>query len=296
MIANSKKIDFTKMHGAGNDYIYINGMVQLPDGLPQLAIAISDRHFGVGSDGLVAIVPSAIADFKMRMFNADGSEAEMCGNASRCIGKYVFEKGLTSKTEISLETLAGIKILKLHVVDGEVESVTVDMGAPETRAAFVPATTRLPETKLSESETIDNKDFKITAIGMGNPHAIIFVDKITDELVLGYGPKLEVAPIFPKKANIEFARIISPSEIEMRVWERGSGETWACGTGACATLVAAVLNGLTSRRATIHLLGGDLHIEWNEETNHVMMTGPAQFVADGTFYWNTHNIKTTDEN
>ncbi len=265
MVKSKKKVNFTKMQGAGNDYIYINAMDTIPENLPLLSRQISDRHFGIGSDGLVAIMPSDTADFRMRMFNADGSEAEMCGNASRCIGKYVYEHGLTDKRTITLETLAGIKMLLLDVEDGVVKSVTVDMGEPELNI-------------------VDGLEFAVTAVSMGNPHAVIFCDEITDELVFCHGPKLESDPVFPNKSNIEFARIIDRSHIQMRVWERGTGETLACGTGACATLVAAVVNGLADRTAVVHLLGGDLEIRWDENTNHVYLKGGAEFVADGNYY------------
>lgn len=265
MVKSKKKVNFTKMQGAGNDYIYINAMDTIPENLPLLSRQISDRHFGIGSDGLVAIMPSDTADFRMRMFNADGSEAEMCGNASRCIGKYVYERGLTEKCTITLETLAGIKMLLLDVEDGVVNSVTVDMGEPELNI-------------------VDGLEFAVTAVSMGNPHAVIFCDEITDELVFCHGPKLESDPVFPNKSNIEFARIIDRSHIQMRVWERGTGETLACGTGACATLVAAVVNGLADRTAVVHLLGGDLEIRWDENTNHVYLKGGAEFVADGNYY------------
>lgn len=281
---SKEKVIFTKMHGAGNDYIYINAIENVPENLPHLSRQISNRHFGIGSDGLVAIMRSHVADFRMRMFNADGSEAEMCGNASRCIGKYVYERGLTRKTEVSLETGAGIKILHLEVVDDEVKSVTVDMGEPILTPGLIPVASRSSEAKISEKEIIDGREYALTAVSMGNPHAVVFTDTLTDELVLREGPKLETAAIFPKKANIEFARVVDRNHIDMRVWERGSGETLACGTGACATLVAAVLNGLTDRRVHIHLLGGDLQIRWDEATNHLFLTGPAAFIADGEFY------------
>lgn len=278
-------LPFTKMHGAGNDYIYINGLSGVPENLSELSRQVSDRHFGIGADGLVVILPSDRADFRMRMFNADGSEAEMCGNATRCVAKYLFEKGITDSREISLETLAGIKILHLRLKDGVVESVTVDMGLPELTPALVPVLSENPEKRIAEPY-IDprGREYKITAVSMGNPHGVIFVDEITDELVLGEGPSLETASIFPRKANIEFARVLDPSTIEMRVWERGTGETLACGTGACATAVAAAINGLASRHTDIKLLGGTLHIDWDETTGHVMMTGPATFVCDGIFY------------
>ena len=275
---------FTKMHGAANDYIYLNGFEYEPEDPGELAREISDRHRGVGSDGLVLILPSEKADFRMRMFNSDGSEAEMCGNASRCVAKYCFERGLTDKSEFTLETLAGIKVLKCDVVDGCVRSVTVDMGEPELKPELVPVISHNSDMKIGESETIGGKTYPITAVSMGNPHAVIFVAEITDDQVLGDGPVLEVADIFPRKANIEFAKVLDRNHIRMRVWERGAGETMACGTGACATAVAGVLNDLTDRDVDIMLLGGTLHIHWDSETNHVMMTGPAEFVCDGEFY------------
>ncbi|MCM1369404.1 MAG: diaminopimelate epimerase [Candidatus Amulumruptor caecigallinarius] len=281
---NDRKISFSKMHGAGNDYIYIDATKEVPGNLSELAMKMSDVHFGIGSDGLVAIMSSNKADFRMRMFNADGSEAEMCGNATRCIGKYVYERGLTNKTEVSLETLAGIKILNLHLNCDVVESVTVNMGNPELIPANIPVRSLNPEIKLSEEETVNGRTYKITAVSMGNPHAVIFTDDLSDTLVLGEGPKLEMASIFPKKANIEFARVIDRHNIEMRVWERGTGETFACGTGACATAVAAVLNSLTDRDVNLHLRGGELNIKWDEISGDVYMTGPAQFICDGVFY------------
>lgn len=279
-----EKIEFTKMHGAGNDYIYIDATKTIPADLPDLARKMSDVHFGIGSDGLVAIMKSEVADFRMRMFNSDGSEAEMCGNATRCIGKYVYEKGLTDATELTLETLAGVKILQLFVKNGIVEAVKVDMGVPELRPELIPVKSENDISKISEEETIDGITYKITGVSLGNPHAVIFVDEITDTHVLKEGPVLETAEIFPKKANIEFARVIDRNTIEMRVWERGTGETFACGTGACATAVAAVLNGYTDRQTDILLRGGTLHINWDEESNHVFMTGLAAFICDGIFY------------
>ena len=279
-----KEVRFTKMHGAGNDYIYIDATRETTENLPELSRRMSDPHFGIGSDGLVAVMPSDIADFRMRMFNSDGSEAEMCGNASRCIAKFVYEKGLTDKETVTLETLAGIKVLHLHVRDGIVESVTVDMGAPVLEPASVPVLSRDPKLRLAEEETVDGRTYRITGVSMGNPHGVIFVDDINDDLVLRQGPLLEVAPIFPAKANIEFAEVLDRSTIRMRVWERGTGETLACGTGACATAVAAVLNGLTDREVDVRLRGGTLHIRWDEESGHVFMTGPAAFICDGIFY------------
>lgn len=267
-----KNVHFTKMHGAGNDYIYIDATKEVPDNLPALSHLISDRHFGVGSDGLVVIMPSEIADFRMRMFNADGSEAEMCGNASRCIGKYVYEKGLTQKTEVSLETLAGVKILKLNVNNGVVESVTVDMGSPKYNP------------KPLYAKLDNGAEFEMIEVNMGNPHAVIFTKDLSDENVHGNGSQLEVHPIFPNKSNIEFVDIISRNEVRMRVWERGSGETLACGTGACAVAVAAAVCGHTDRKITLHLPGGDLQVEWDTDSGNLFLTGPAEFVADGVYY------------
>lgn len=279
-----KTIPFTKMHGAGNDYVYIDALNEVPDNLPLLSQEISDRHFGVGSDGLVAILHSDVADFRMRMFNADGSEAEMCGNATRCIGKYVYEKHLTDKTDLTLETLSGIRQLHLTIEDCRVVSVTVDMGAPELRPSMIPVKSDSEESKISEKEIINGIEYKITAVGMGNPHAVVFVPALFDRLVLEEGPKMEVAEIFPNKSNIEFIKVIDRDHIEMRVWERGSGETMACGTGACAAVVASVLNGFTDRNVRVSLPGGELRIRWDEGNNHVYLSGPAEFVCDGVYY------------
>ena len=279
-----KVIPFTKMHGAGNDYVYIDALTEVPDNLPLLSRQISDRHFGVGSDGLVVILPSDKADFRTRMFNADGSEAEMCGNASRCIGKYVYDKHLTDKTDVTLETLAGIRHLHLEIADGEVKEVTVDMGTPELSPERIPVLSSSKECKISEKEVINGIEYKITAVGMGNPHAVVFVPALFDRLVLQEGPKMEVAEIFPNKSNIGFIKVIDSRHLEMRVWERGSGETMACGTGACAAVVASVLNGYTEREVFVSLPGGELKIRWDEENNHVFLTGPAEFIADGVFY------------
>lgn len=287
MTSSAKKaaevIRFTKMHGIGNDYIYINCMESTPDRLPELAIEMSDRHFGVGGDGIVLICPSEVADFKMRMFNNDGSEARMCGNASRCIARYVHDHGLTDRRRISLETLSGIKVLSLNMSsDGQVESVTVDMGEPEFRPELIPV---LSESGRMVEEVVKTShgDIKVTAVSMGNPHGVIFVDRIEDVDFDILGPELESHAIWPDRANIEFLEVISRSEARMRVWERGTGETLACGTGACASVVAAALTGRCDRKVTIHLRGGDLEVEWGED-GHVMMTGGATEVFDGIYY------------
>ncbi|WP_289700068.1 diaminopimelate epimerase [Duncaniella muris] len=287
MTSRSKKdrelISFTKMHGIGNDYIYINCMESVPDRLPELAEEMSDRHFGVGGDGIVLICPSDKADFRMRMFNNDGSEARMCGNASRCIAKYVHDHKLTDKTCISLETLSGIKVLSLNMSpSGEVESVTVDMGEPELNAGLVPVRSTA-EKMVEEPVATSCGEVRVTAVSMGNPHGVVFVDRIEDVPFETLGPELEKHSMWPDRANIEFLQIISPSEARMRVWERGTGETLACGTGACASAVAAALTGRCGREVTIHLRGGDLHIRW-ANNGHVMMTGGATEVFEGNYY------------
>lgn len=287
MTSRSKKdrelISFTKMHGIGNDYIYINCMESVPDRLPELAEEMSDRHFGVGGDGIVLICPSDKADFRMRMFNNDGSEARMCGNASRCIAKYVHDHKLTDKTCISLETLSGIKVLSLNMSpSGEVESVTVDMGEPELNAGLVPVRSTA-EKMVEEPVATSCGEVRVTAVSMGNPHGVVFVDRIEDVPFETLGPELEKHSMWPDRANIEFLQIISPSEARMRVWERGTGETLACGTGACASAVAAAFTGRCGREVTIHLRGGDLYIRW-ANNGHVMMTGGATEVFEGNYY------------
>ena len=271
---------FTKMHGLGNDYIYINGFEEIVADPGELAIKVSDRHFGIGSDGIVLIMPSDSCDFRMRMFNNDGSEAEMCGNASRCVAKYVYDFGLTDKDEITLETLAGVKILKMQIIDGKVDTVTVNMGAPIIKAADIPVISSKDQV-VDEPLVIEGTEYRITCVSMGNPHCISYIDDIRAFNLETIGPKIENHEIFPKRINAEFAKVVDRKNIDMRVWERGSGETLACGTGACATLVASVLNDYTDRKATLHLLGGDLEIEWNEADNNVYMTGPATTVFQG---------------
>ena len=276
-------IIFTKMHGLGNDYVYIDAINQKIENESSLAKFVSNRHFGIGSDGLILICKSDSADFKMRMFNSDGSEAEMCGNGIRCVGKFVYDKGLTDKTIVKIETLAGIKTLVLNTKDGKVETARVDMGEPILEAEKIPVISKEQPVKNLELEA-ENKKFKFTCVSMGNPHAITIVENTKEFDVEKYGKILEVDKAFPKKANIEFAQIIDKENIKMRVWERGAGETLACGTGACATAVACNLNGLTGRKVNIELLGGTLNIEWNEKDNHVYMTGPAVTVFDGELY------------
>ncbi len=273
---------FTKMHGTGNDYIYVNGLVETIENPAEFAIQYSDRHKGIGSDGLVMILASETCDFRMRMFNADGSESEMCGNASRCIGKYVYDKGLTNKTTLTLETLAGVKVLQLFIgADQKVEKVTVDMGEPILDAALIPVTSdknRVINEPLAFNSEIR---YNITTVSMGNPHAVIFTTDILQLDLPKIGPVIENATIFPRRTNTEFIEVLTNNHVKMRVWERGSGETMACGTGACASVVAGVLNGLISRRTTVELLGGELTIEWKEEDNHVYLTGGATTVFEG---------------
>ena len=274
-------IKFTKMHGLGNDYVYIDAINQNIENESSLAQFVSNRHFGIGSDGLILICKSDVADFKMKMFNSDGSEAEMCGNGIRCVGKFVYDKGLTNKTTVKIETLAGIKTLILNTKDGKVETARVDMGEPILEAEKIPVISNENPVK-NLNLTAEGEKFKFTCVSMGNPHAITIVDSTEKFDVEKYGKVLEVDKAFPKKANIEFAQIVNKQNIKMRVWERGAGETLACGTGACATAVACNLNGLTERNVNIELLGGNLAIEWNKEDNHVYMTGPAVTVFEGT--------------
>ena len=271
---------FTKMQGIGNDYVYVNCFEESIKNPAEVSKFVSDRHFAIGSDGMVLICPSEKGDFRMRMFNMDGSEGEMCGNAVRCIGKYVYERGMTTKNVITLETLGGIKTLQLHIQNDIVIAVTADMGEPILEAAQIPVISdKMPV--IGEKLQILDKNFDVTCVSMGNPHGVIFVDDTEHFEVEKYGKVAEVHPMFPKKANIEFAHVIDRTHMSMRVWERGSGETMACGTGASATLVAAVLNGLCDRKVRIQLLGGTLEIEWRESDNHVYMTGPARFSFDG---------------
>lgn len=275
----TKTVKFTKMHGAGNDYIYVDTTRYPIENPERLSKAWSAPHTGIGSDGLVLIGRSEKADFSMRIFNADGSEAMMCGNASRCIGKYLFDYGLTEKTEITLDTLSGIKILKLHIADGKVDTVTVDMGKP----ADVPADYDGKGAKPMKEQPIevDGTRYIGTTVSMGNPHLVIFVNDIAEIDLPTIGPKLENHPLFPGRINVEFAQVLSDGKIRMRVWERGSGITQACGTGACATAVAASLTGRSGRKSIIIMDGGSLEIEWDIATKHVLMTGAATKVFDG---------------
>ena len=278
------KLRFTKMQGTGNDYVYVDCFSEPVHSPCELAKKISDRHFGVGSDGLVLILPSAKADARMRMFNPDGSEAEMCGNASRCVGKYVYEHGLVRKHIVRLETLAGIRILRLNIEDGEVVAVTVDMGEPILNPADIPMLSQ-KDRCVGETLELDGENWQVTAVSMGNPHAVIFMKGIDDLDLPVVGPKFENWSIFPQKVNTEFVEVVSRSRIRMRVWERGTGETLACGTGACAAAVAAMLNGLTERAVAVELRGGELFVSWDENDNHVYMTGPAETVFEGVYFY-----------
>lgn len=276
-----RTIEFTKMHGAGNDYIYVNTLAYPLKNPEKLSIAWSDRHKGIGGDGLVLIGASTVGDFSMRIFNNDGSEAKMCGNASRCIGKYLHDNGLTDKLAIRLETLSGIKVLHLALgEDGLVDSVTVDMGEPQLA---VPAQMATADGSMREGlvESVDGKKYTGTFVSMGNPHFVIFTENVEALALEKIGPTLEFASIFPERCNIEFAEVRADGKIRMRVWERGSGITMACGTGACATAVAAALTGRRARKSAIVMDGGELSIEWREADGHVYMTGPATKVFDG---------------
>jgi diaminopimelate epimerase len=270
---------FTKMHGAGNDYIYVDCFRQpVPANLPALSRAVSDRHRGVGGDGLILICPSERADARMRMFNADGSEAEMCGNGIRCVAKYVYDHGLARKPTLTVESGRGVLTLDLEVEHDRVERVRVDMGEPILQAERIPTT--LPGNPPLDV-SLPRQPLRVTCVSMGNPHAVAFVNLITDELVLGVGPQVEKDAAFPRRTNVEFVQVHNPGEVTMRVWERGSGETLACGTGTCAVCVAGVLTGRTQRRLLVHLRGGDLNLHWSEADNHVYMTGPAVEVFSG---------------
>lgn len=274
---------FTKMQGLGNDYVYVNCMEKEIENPSELAKQVSNRHYGVGSDGLILICPSEHADFEMKMYNADGSRGEMCGNGIRCVGKYVYDYGLTDQTEISVETLGGIKYLSLMVENGKVSLVKVDMGSP----IFVPEQIPVKAGKTDAVDVpinVDGEEYRMTCISMGNPHAVVYLDEIRELEIEKIGPKFEHHPCFPNRVNTEFAHVIDRQTVEMRVWERGSGETLACGTGACAVAVSSMVNGLTDDSVTVRLLGGDLKIEWDREKNVVYMTGPATVVFDGELY------------
>lgn len=278
---NNMKLEFTKMQGCGNDYVYVNGFTQRiqKDKKKNLAITLSDRHFGIGSDGVIFINPSDIADFEMEMYNADGSRAEMCGNGIRCVAKYVYDHGMTDRTEFTIESFGKVKYISVTVKDTKAQLIRVDMGEPELKSDKIPVISD-KEKVIDEPIEAEDRKLRMTCVSMGNPHAVIFEDP--DTVGLEYiGPLIENHRLFPKRTNTEFVKVIDRKNVRMRVWERGTGETLACGTGCCATAVACVLNGLTDRKVTVHVLGGDIDIEWDEKDNHIYMTGPAVTVFTG---------------
>ncbi len=274
---------FTKMQGCGNDYVYVNCFEEKVDDRPKLARLVSNRNFGIGGDGLICICPSETADFKMDMYNLDGSQAQMCGNGIRCVGKYVFDNGMTDKACITIESGAGIKTLQLNIEDGKVKTVRVDMGSPELRPQFIPIAEH-GKNFINRSVIVGNEEYLVTAVSVGNPHAVVFVPDVDKIDINVLGPRFENHPLFPERVNTEFVEVIDKNTLKMRVWERGSGETLACGTGATATLVAAVLCGHVENSAKVRLLGGELFIEWDRENNKLYMTGPAVTVFDGELY------------
>lgn len=271
---------FTKMHGCGNDYVYVNLFEEQLADPAAVSIQVSDRHFGIGSDGLITIGPSDAADFRMRIYNADGSEAEMCGNGIRCVAKYVYDHHLTDQTTITVESGAGVKELVLYVKDGKVEQVCVDMGEPVLEAEKIPVLSG-QERVIDEPVEVCGREWRMTCVSMGNPHAVVFVEDTAHFPVEQYGPSFENHERFPRRTNTEFVQIHSRTEISMRVWERGSAETWACGTGTCAAVMACILNGYTDHTVLVHLRGGDLTIRYDEASNHIFMTGPAVEVFSG---------------
>jgi diaminopimelate epimerase len=272
---------FTKMQGAGNDYVYVDCFREIAPAHPaKLSIAMSDRHFGIGSDGLILICPTDKADVRMRMFNADGSESEMCGNGLRCVAKYAYDHGIAMKEKLAVETGRGILHVEIEADKGKAKRIRVNMGEPILAGAKIPTT--LPgDPPIDVPLTIGDVELKVTCVSMGNPHCVVFVDAITDHHVHGIGPQIEKHPAFPRRINAEFVQVNRRDDVTMRVWERGSGETLACGTGACGVCVAGVLSGRTERRLVVHLLGGDLELDWSKADNHVYMTGPAIEVFSG---------------
>ena len=277
---------FTKMQGLGNDYVYVDCTKEPLENASDVAIKVSERHFGIGSDGLILIKPSKVADFYMEMYNADGSKSAMCGNGIRCVGKFVYDNGLTDKTDLAIETAAGIKYLKLFLKDNKVDTVQVNMGAPELSFALIPTTIKpnSGDSIISGSLVVDGQDYTVTCVSMGNPHVITYVEDEKAIEIEKIGPKFENHEVFPERTNTEFIRVADRKNLYMRVWERGTGETLACGTGACASTVASILNGLCEDEVTVHLLGGDLLIKWDREANIVYMTGPAVTVFSGELY------------
>jgi len=274
------RLPFTKMHGISNDYIYVNAFATRVPNPAAVAQKVSDRRIGIGGDGLILICPSSTAHARMEMYNADGSRGEMCGNGIRCVGKYVYDRGLARANPLTVDTDAGVKTLFLELDDGKVSRVTVDMGEPILEGSRIPVAAA--GQIIDQPLEVGGKSYQVTCVSMGNPHCVTFVDAVEPLELEKTGPSFEHHPFFPKRVNTEFIQVVSPTELNMRVWERGSGETWACGTGACAAAVAAILNRKAGRRVTIHLRGGDLGIEWRAEDNHVYMTGPAEEVFEGT--------------
>lgn len=271
---------FTKMHGCGNDYVYVNGFTEKVTDKPKAVVALSDRHFGIGSDGVIFINPSQQADFEMEMYNADGTRAEMCGNGIRCVGKYVYDHGMTDKTSITVESFGKVKYLDLTVENGKVVKVKVNMGKPELTAKDVPVVS-VHEQVIDEEIIVKGKTYRMTCVSMGNPHAVVFMDDVEHLAIEEIGPYFENHERFPNRTNTEFVQVIDDSHVKMRVWERGTGETLACGTGCCATAVACVLNHLTGAHVTVQVLGGEIEIYWDQKENLVYMTGPAVTVFEG---------------
>lgn len=271
---------FTNMHGCGNDYIYVNGFTEKVADKPKAVVALSDRHFGIGSDGVIFINPSQQADFEMEMYNADGTRAEMCGNGIRCVGKYVYDHGMTDKTSITVESFGKVKYLDLTVENGKVVKVKVNMGKPELTAKDVPVVS-VHEQVIDEEIIVKEKSYRMTCVSMGNPHAVVFMDDVEHLAIEEIGPYFENHERFPNRTNTEFVQVIDDSHVKMRVWERGTGETLACGTGCCATAVACVLNRLTGAHVTVQVLGGEIEIYWDQKENLVYMTGPAVTVFEG---------------
>ncbi len=275
---------FTKMQGCGNDYVYINGFTEKIGDKPAFVRAVSDRHFGVGGDGAIFINPSEEADFEMEMYNADGTRAEMCGNGIRCVAKYVYDKGLTDREQISIVSFGNVKYVDLYVENGLVRSVKVNMGAPVLEAKMVPVNSAM-ERSVDEPITVNGKEYRMTCVSMGNPHAVVFMENIAKLDIASIGPLFENHEVFPNRTNTEFVEVVDRTHVNMRVWERGTGETLACGTGCCATVAACVLNGLTEDEVTVRVLGGEIDIRWDRNKNLIYMTGPAETVFEGEFPW-----------
>lgn len=275
---------FTKMQGCGNDYVYVNGFTEKIADKPAFVKAVSDRHFGVGGDGAIFINPSEEADFEMEMYNADGTRAEMCGNGIRCVAKYVYDKGLTDKEQISIVSFGNVKYVDLYVKEGLVSSVRVNMGEPILEAEKVPVKSAMKRS-VDEPVTVNGKEYRMTCVSMGNPHAVVFMEDVANLDIASVGSLFENHQVFPNRTNTEFVEVVDRTHVNMRVWERGTGETLACGTGCCATVVAGVLNGLTEEKVTVRVLGGEIEIQWDREENLVYMTGPAATVFEGEFPW-----------